>query len=116
MFTKHLAAISGARSSIARVSVPHSNKLHTPIFRAAVRRGIARGRASISMAFGAQAAAVDSMIRKPVHHGLCAITREFQISFLRSLIVRKSLNANLPVRMLLERSCNIVQCALGIRR
>src|ERR1700716_3167692 len=96
--------------------VLHSNKLHSAIFGATFRRGIARDRPSFSITFGAQPAAVYSMLREPVDHRLGAFTRQFQVSFFSALIVRKSLDANLPVGMLLERSECFIQCTLGVRR
>src|ERR1700730_8092246 len=63
--------------------VPHSNKFHSAIFGATFRRGIAGDRPSVSITFGAQPAAVYSMIREPVDHRLGAFTRQFQVSFFR---------------------------------
>lgn len=63
---KHLAQFTGVYSSAARALVPHANQFHSPILGAALRRGIARHWPGVSIAFGAQAIAVDTMFREPV--------------------------------------------------
>ncbi len=107
---------AGRISSVARVSIPHANQLHSPIFRATFRRGIARDRPAVTIAFGTQTVVVYSMIREPVRHCLRTIARQFFVNFLRAPVVRESLNANSPVRMLLERIDRVVQGGFGVRR
>jgi hypothetical protein len=117
MFTKHLAQFPGVDySSVGRISILHANELYPPIFRAAFRRRIAGDRPSVPVTFGAQAVAVYAMIREPVRYCLRAIARQFQIRVLGASIVGESLNANLPVGMLLQRGESFVQCGLRVWR
>src|ERR1700693_1367545 len=102
MFTKHLAQSTSVDSSAAGLSLPHSNQLYASIFRSTFRRGIARHRPAVTVTCGAQTVVDYSMIGEPVRHGLRAIARQFLVSFLRAPIIGESLNANSPIRMLLE--------------
>ena len=93
-----------------------SDELHAAIFIATFRRRIARDWPRVAVAFGAQPAAVDAMVREPVRHCLGAITGQFLVDVLRPLIVGKTFNADSPVRMVFEGVDSFIQCAFGVRR
>src|ERR1700722_8176721 len=97
-------------------SLGHANQLYSAIFGATFRRGIARHRPGVSISFGAQTVGVYSMIREPVRHCFPSTPRQFLVNFLRAPVIRESLNANPPIRMILEYGDRVVQCRFGVRR